>query len=321
MQGNQETRTKKRTIGIECGGTRTTAVLIGEENDVLRRGTFSAGNLQMLDDRALVALFAEIRQELGSAADVGVGMAGLRTARDRQRMKKIVAPFWPDARFYLGDDLETVFAGVPVEEPEKVTRVLLLAGTGSCCLAVSPNGDRLKVGGWGHQLGDETGAYGIALAALSQLVDQYDRTGKVTPLLKELISQAGLSEVDDLIAWAARASKADIAALAPAVFSAWRRRQAVGLAVISDVIRRWGHDARACLRRLGKRGRVQFILSGGCFVNQVAFVRRLKAELRGVASRSEVVVAPGVGAEGAARLANERGRRIRPSTELSLIHI
>ncbi len=313
MARNDLQQPERITLGIECGGTHTTAVLMSGENQILRRDEFAAGNMQMLSDADLQALFAEVRERMGPAEAVGIGVAGLRTAQDRLRLKAIVRPFWPEAKFCVTNDLETIFAAVPVPSSKLVTRVLLLAGTGSCCFAQTPDDRTHKVGGWGHQLGDETGAYGIALSALRQLVEQYDRIGKVLPLLEEMLGKAGLSAVDDLIAWMAGATKGEIAALAPAVFGAWQRRQAVGIAVIGGVVRRWGHDVRSCLRRLGKRGRVQFVLTGGCFVNQPAFVRRLTAELRGVAPRAEVIVAAGGGATGAARLARERGRRIPES--------
>ena len=45
-------------------------------------------------------------------------------------------------------------------------QVLIVSGTGSACYARNPNGKEIKVGGWGHLLGDKGSGYAIGLRAL-----------------------------------------------------------------------------------------------------------------------------------------------------------
>ncbi len=80
-------------LGIEGGGTRTTATLVDAADQVLTSVTAGPGNLRLLADDQLTALLDSIRDQLPAKPDrIGVGMAGVRTAADRDRLVDLVPP-------------------------------------------------------------------------------------------------------------------------------------------------------------------------------------------------------------------------------------
>ena len=297
------------SVGIECGGTRTTVVGMSNLGQVIQRESFSAGNLQLLSEVQLRDLFANIRESFDVPQSIGIGMAGLRSVADRRRVRDAMKRVWPKAKHYVTNDLETILSAVPEPEASSFARVLLVAGTGSCCLGRHSNGKEVKVGGWGHHLGDQIGAYGIGIAAIRELLRELDRTGKASALLNRVLGFLALKNPNALISWSATAKKSEVAALAPLIFAVWKRRQRIGVKTIEAVIEDWVEDAAACLDRIGGGVAVQFILSGGCFANQLKFAEIVEARLRKRFPRSEVVRAGSVGAEGAARLGMRLGRR------------
>ncbi len=295
-------------LGIECGGTRTRAVLWDEGASCLERKEFGPGNYQLLEPAELTELFATIGGAFPTPKAVGVGMAGIRTANDRGRVREAMARVWPGVRQYVTDDLETILAGVELPSEAPWSRVVVISGTGSCCFGRGADGQEVKVGGWGQRLGDQAGAYGISVAALRWTTQELDYRGKVAVLLQDFVRELRLRTVDRISDWAARASKGEMARLAPLVFTRARQGDPIAKRVIHEAADGLVNDALACVRRLGRRAPVQIILTGGCFQNQPAYLRRVRGGLRRRLRDGEIVLAQGIGPEGAARLAALRGR-------------
>ena len=72
-------------LGMEGGGTRTSALLVDSEKDiVLAKISAGPGNLHTLSGEGLAHLLEEIRVQLPVSPDrIGIGFAGVRSAGDR----------------------------------------------------------------------------------------------------------------------------------------------------------------------------------------------------------------------------------------------
>jgi len=160
-------------------------------------------------------------------------------------------------------------------------QVLIVSGTGSGCYGKASNGKGVKVGGWGHVLGDKGSGYDIGLRALQAVVDAYDHTGFWPALGRRLLCTLQLNEPTDLIDWAQAAEKPEIASLAAEVLAAWGQKDNIACEILADAARCLARDAAACARRLARPGtRVQFVLSGSIVLKQPRFGARVSRELR-----------------------------------------
>src|SRR5262245_25351697 len=119
-------------LGIECGATHTTALLVNAAGDVVRAADAGPGNIRLLDDKRLTQLLQTVADQVGAPNFVAIGMAGARTKQDFQRIRAAAAKAWPDAPCYATNDLETALLAAP-SRPQAKLRVLVLSGTGSCC--------------------------------------------------------------------------------------------------------------------------------------------------------------------------------------------
>ncbi len=269
---NEEAR--PAVLGIEAGGTRTVALLARDTDRALQRLESGPANLRLLTDPQLAAHFREIAGAFPPPAAVGIGMAGAREESDRRRIRAAAALAWPGTPCWAGNDLDTAYgaAGLGSTGVPPKARIVVISGTGSCCYGQNQSGDALKVGGWGHLLGDRGSGYDIALRALQAVVHDSDVSGRWPSLGRRFLRVLLLNEPNDLVTWVHAAGKAEIAALAVEVFEAGQAKDRLAGRILKEAADVLIEDALVCAGRLaGPRGRVEFVLTGGTLLKQSAF--------------------------------------------------
>lgn len=272
----------RRCLGLECGGTRTVALLTDAAGTLIERFEAGPANLRLLDETQLIAHFRDLAARSPRPAVLAIGMAGVREESDRRRVRAAADRAWPGVPCWAGNDLETALAAArsATDRPD-LTRVILISGTGSCCYGRNPAGQTVKVGGWGHILGDKGSGYDLGLQGLQTIIHQFDRTGEWPDLGARVLRVLQLNEPNELITWVHQATKAQIAALAVEVFAASARRDRLARTVLQSAATQLAADAAACARRLTQPGReVEFVFVGGVLLKQPGFARRVAGALR-----------------------------------------
>jgi N-acetylglucosamine kinase-like BadF-type ATPase len=150
-------------------------------------------------------------------------------------------------RIIVGTDVEAAFHDAFGGGPG----VLLLAGTGSVAMARSEAGTTVRVGGWGRDLGDEGGGYGIGLEALRRIVRSEDGRDGPTDLRARILEHLGLATPHDLVGWIATAAKSEVARLVPAVAACAALDDAAARAVLEGALDALRDHVTAILERTG----------------------------------------------------------------------
>lgn len=302
-------------LGIEGGGTRTTALLADARGREIQRAIFGTGNVRLLDDRALKRLLRQISKQFESPDAIGLGLAGARYPKDRARVQAEVAKVWKATPCRVTHDLEIALAGFNAKE----TAVLVLSGTGSCCFGKVAEGRTAKMGGWGHILGDKGSGFEIGLRALKAVVFYFDRDATWSRLGERLLTATGTNEPDDLIDWVAAADKHAVAALAPEVFAAAKKRDRIARDILEGAAGMLAKDAVNCARKLASKNKpVHFVLAGGVLRGQPAFARKVRQAICERWPQATVQVQNHEGVWGAIELAKnlpkDSAQSITPST-------
>jgi N-acetylmuramic acid 6-phosphate etherase len=292
-------------LGIEGGGTRTTASLVDSADQVLASLSAGPGNLRLLDDEQLTALLDSIRAQLPAKPDrIGVGMAGVRTAADRARLTRALGRTWPDTPSVVGDDL---LLAIEAENwsADCAAQVLLLSGTGSCSLGRHRSGATVKVGGRGHIIGDRGSACDIAVHALRSTVTISDIEAGWPALGADMLAFLQMNDPEALIEWSMTASKTEIASLAQVVFAAAASRQdEIAVAILRRASDRLSKDAVHCAARVAAPGeKVQFLLNGSTILKNPWFADEVTAKILAARPSSEITRLTRPGTWGAIRLA------------------
>lgn len=241
-------------VGIDGGGTRATAVVVDGAGAERVRVHGGAALVRSVDPAAGAASLADLvdraLRDAGAAppaAGLCCALAGAGREPERQALAAALHREAIADRLRVVTDAEAALHDAFGDGPG----ILLIAGTGSIAWGRGPDGRVARAGGWGALLGDEGGAYAIGLDALRTAVRAGDGRGPETRLRCDLLEHTGVEALDDLIAWTAAASKAEVAALAPLV----TRAAAAGDAPAADLVRRATRDladhVAALVRRLG----------------------------------------------------------------------
>jgi N-acetylmuramic acid 6-phosphate etherase len=312
MRREPERRNQTWFLGIECGGTRSAAKLANADGLAISETNAGAANLRLLGDSELVRHFRALAPANARPGAIAIGMAGARTDADRKRILRSAAKVWPGVPCYATNDLETALMAAQAQSTSQrnprreIARVLVLSGTGSCCFGRTPTGKTVKIGGWGHVLGDKGSAYEIGLRALKAVVFYFDRDGVWPGLGQRLLRTLQLNEPNDLIGWVQTASKSDVAALAVEVFAAWRQGDRIAADIIEGAAQSLARDGASCARRLVKVGPVQFVLAGGVLTHQPRFARQVSRKLQQLWRTARVTTLERESVWGAVELAKQQ---------------
>ncbi len=308
-----------RLLGIEGGGTRTSALLVEGTDTVLASFAVGPGNLKLLNGEELAALLASIRDQLPTQPDrIGIGMAGVRSASDRERLSRAVATTWPGVPSAVGDDL--ILALEAGEWPtDCAAQVLQLSGTGSCCLGRHRAGTTVKIGGRGHIIGDRGSACDIAVHALRSTVTISDIDADWPRLGADMVAFLQMNDPESLIEWSMTASKAEIASLAQVVFEAASSRQdEIAVAILRRASERLSKDAVHCAARVAKPGeKVQFLLNGSTLLKNGWFADEVTAKILAARPGSEVTRLSRPGTWGAIAMARQAGTQAEPKSVIT----
>ena len=184
---------------VDCGGTKTAAVISDESGQVVGRGLGGPSNFNYLTVEQFVAAVkdavdAAIQQAIPSsvislpptelkpfvAAWFGISGADspvmIRKA-ERALAELLGVPIGPD--LIVAHDTHLLAA--PLSLYQDVSHaVVVIAGTGSVVVSFKEEGKRIvelaRVGGWGWLLGDEGGGYDVGRETLRQILLAHDKT-------------------------------------------------------------------------------------------------------------------------------------------------
>jgi glucosamine kinase len=210
----------KVLIGADVGGTKT-AVAVSRDGKIVGRAEGPGAAVRPGRALASSSTIAEVvRQALSSSGlligDVLlVGAAGVGREPERDELRKALRGENVASSVVVTTDIEIALAAAFADGPG----IVVSAGTGSVAVGRDRTGRQHRIGGYGWQMGDEGSGYAIGRASLGAVSRAVDGRSPKTALSDRLLKATRSDDYDDLVRWAAGASPAEVAALAPHVLA------------------------------------------------------------------------------------------------------
>ena len=241
-------------LGIDGGGSKTTAALCDEHGAVLASFVGKGVNYHAIGMEAARRNLGEIMENLFRQAgavplqSVFIGHSALSDRASPAQVAAFCTGIVPCVNITMDSD---VFIGLAAMETEG-SAALVISGTGSMAAGRTADGAILHTGGWGYLLGDEGSGFRMALDALRAAVRGAEGSGEKTLLTEALFSHFHIKDLDAVIArfYDPAPARSEIAAFAPTLFACANAGDAAALLIIKKHAALLADTAAALLRQL-----------------------------------------------------------------------
>ena len=273
-------------IGIDGGGTKTRALVADEHGDI-RGEAVGAGSAvrpgQITHSADVIAAVVRDALDVADQAHarprvLSVGVAGVGREPERAALWEALASRQLADELVVQHDLAVALEDAFGDGPG----ILLIAGTGSSAYGRGPAGATARCGGWGPNIGDEGGGAWIGHRALSVVAAASDGREPETALTGAILTATEVGDASDLIRWAAEASPATYATLAPVVIQVADTGDLRANSILSLAVEELSLHVRALARGLftDERAAVPVAFTGGLLRKGSSLRKRLEHRLK-----------------------------------------
>jgi len=267
-------------IGADVGGSKTA---VGVSRDGQLVGRAEGPGAAVRPGRALVSastIADVVRQALSAVGlllgDVlVVGAAGAGREPERDELRKALRGENVATSVMVTTDIEIALAAAFAEGPG----IVVSAGTGSVAVGRDRTGQRHRIGGYGWQMGDEGSGYAIGRASLGAVSRAADGRSPQTALSARLLDATRSESYDDLVRWAAGASPAEVAALAPHVLAVAAAGDPLAQGIVDYAARELSQLAICLIPKMDVTPPVPVAVTGGLLGPDQPLRRTLLAKL------------------------------------------
>lgn len=207
-------------LGVDGGGTRTTAVAADENGVILLKAVGKTINFYSVGMKAAKENFKNlidgISKKLGENVFEAVFVGS--SALDGEATKELLNEFFDGTvnakKLGMNSDLFVALSSCG----DFLPRLVVISGTGSMALLCDENGKLQKRGGWGHIFGDGGSGYSIAVSLLKKAAVLFDNgeNSELTSAVADFFGVSDFSRVTDFI-YSESTTKEKVAALSSLV--------------------------------------------------------------------------------------------------------
>ena len=296
-------------VGVDGGGSKTRVIVADDAGSQLGEVVGPASAVRPGQaERSADVISATVRDALASCEMTHVmpkvlcvGVAGAGREPERQALWQALMSRELADEVVIHADFSIALDDAFGEGPG----VLLVSGTGSVAFGRGPSGQIARCGGWGPVCGDEGSGQWVGRRALSVVTAAADGREPETALVGAVLTAALVNEPQELIAWAAQASPAQLATLAPVVSSVAEAGDLRANAIISLAVEELVLHVRTLSRQLfgDERAATPVALTGGMLSKGTVLRKRFEHRLKSAVPGAQLHVGDVEPARGAVRSA------------------
>lgn len=291
----------KYYLGIDGGGTLTSAVVADENGRIISRASSETLNFYSVDmavcRKNLENILTKILVSCGihSFYATVIGCSALDGPASQSITAALCGGILDSQKIYMDSD---AFVALKAATGNCVA----ICGTGSMAIGEKINGEIVTKGGWGHIIGDEGSAYSIAVCAL-KLCCQFSDKGISHPLLEKAKEYFGVQDFRKAIdfIYSPVTSKAQIAGFASQVDLLANNGCVEATQIIKTEAVKYSQTVSSLIKAVG--GCKSLSLYGGVFENSVLFKQEFSRQIHNEYAHTNITMLTTPPEEGALKVA------------------
>ncbi len=259
----------KNFLGVDGGGSKTTAVVFNEKGEFIAKASGESINYYSVGiDNARKAMADIINQLPVREYDCAViGMSALSDRATDDETAKFCNGIIKSNKIIMDSDL---FVALETMETEGECAVVI-SGTGSMAVCRNTDGSISHAGGFGYILGDEGSGYSIGISAIKTAIRAAENCIPQTTLTEKCIDFFSINNIYDLIElfYEKKVSRKIIAAFAKEVMHCAENGDPTALEIIKTEAKLLSETALSLLKE--KNPATPVGLWGGVFQHNSIF--------------------------------------------------
>ncbi|RLL46980.1 hypothetical protein D8M04_07240 [Oceanobacillus piezotolerans] len=272
-------------LGIDGGGTKTTAILSDQNGKVLAEATAGPTNLHSASkaqvERTLKGLWQALKgnKQKIKVSHVFAGVAGTANIQNQEWvlhcLRDLLSP--PATIKVVPDPINALYSGT-YGEPG----IVQICGTGSITYGINQQSQHDRTGGWGYLLGDEGSGYDIGRQGAMAALKAYDGRGMNTSLTKMFFEYFRVTHPQEFLQriYASPSPKNELASLSKLVFQAYKEKDTVAEKIIFQAADEMVLSIATLYNKLFHgTEKINLVLAGGIFSDKIIFPKILEKEL------------------------------------------
>lgn len=304
---------QKYIIGIDGGGTETTAALANLKGKILKISKAGSTNSNKIGfKKALSNLKILILELLDGISQKKVILAFLGLAggleRDKEKRLKIKKVLEKDFSFPIiveGDQRIAFQTG-----SNKKNGLIIIAGTGSIAMGWKDNKEAIA-GGWDWMLGDQGSAFWTGKKALEKTIKIFDKRVKKNSILLDIILEEWqIQEEKDFYQKFYDSNFVEkVSSVSKLVNEAAKQGDKLAREILKEAGKELALMAKAVIKKLGLKQKFSIVLIGGMFKSEIV-LENTKKEIKKFHPKAYFIKPKEKPVKGAIKLAIEELKKL-----------
>jgi N-acetylglucosamine kinase-like BadF-type ATPase len=273
----------KYILGVDGGGTKTEAVAYDLEGNTLSNGISKFGNLLINTEKALENVKDAINKctkdlNINECIYIYLGIAGVSAGNNKEKVKKYVVENFKCEATVVNDADLALSALLKGKDG-----FLTIAGTGSICIGQYKN-KKVRVGGWGHILGDEGSGYYIVLESLKKIILEKDMGHERSNFTQQILDELGILDEFDIMNFVYNSDKGKISALVPSIVKLSKNNDSSAIEILREAGTKLGTMTLRAINRMNINETINIGITGSILTNidlvKENFIHTLEEEIQ-----------------------------------------